>query len=424
MPIKQIKLNNGLPVFLVKLPAHKTVTVLVMFKTGSKYENRKTSGLSHFVEHMFFKGTDKRPDSLILSSELDTIGADFNAFTSKEYTGYYVKSAKDKIEISLDILSDMLLNSKFDEKEIEKEKGVIVEELNMYEDNPRIKIEDVFESCLYGNTPAGWDTIGTKETINSFKRQDFIKYFSEQYGVKSMAVFVAGNFSESDIKKLLVKHFSSFKKNNYKEKVKVVEKQTKPSLLIKDKKTDQTVLSLGFRAFPVNHPDEYILKLLSVILGGSMSSRLFTEIRERRGLAYFVRSSVETYTDSGYISSQAGIPNGKLNEAVKAMLVCHQELKNNLVSREELQKAKDLIAGKTTVHMEGSDDFSSWYANQFIENRNKFLSPEESLNKIKKIEAKDIRRVAQKVFVDKNLNLAVIGNIKNKEAIKKVLKID
>jgi len=424
MPIKQIKLKNGLPVFLIKLPAHKTITVLVMFKTGSKYEDRKTSGLSHFLEHMFFKGTNKRPDSLILSSELDAMGADYNAFTSKEYTGYYIKSTKDKIKVSLDILSDMLLNSKFDSQEIEKEKGVIIEELNMYEDNPRIKIEDVFENCLYGDTPAGWDTIGNKETIRNFKRSDFIKYFSNQYGIKNMAVFVAGNFSDKEIKKMLAKNFSLFKKNNYRDKLKVVEKQIKPNLLIKNKKTDQTVLSLGFRAFPANHPDEYILKLLAVILGGSMSSRLFTEIRERRGLAYFVRSSIETYTDSGYISSQAGVPNDKLKEVVKAILNCHQELKNNLVGTEELQKAKDLISGKTIVQMEGSDDFSSWYAHQFIDNRKKFLSPEESLNKIKKVTAKDIKRVAQKVFINKNLNLAIIGNVKNKEVVKNILKID
>jgi predicted Zn-dependent peptidase len=359
-----------------------------------------------------------------LSSELDAMGADYNAFTSKEYTGYYIKSTKDKIKVSLDILSDMLLNSKFDSQEIEKEKGVIIEELNMYEDNPRIKIEDVFENCLYGDTPAGWDTIGNKETIRNFKRSDFIKYFSNQYGIKNMAVFVAGNFSDKEIKKMLAKNFSLFKKNNYRDKLKVVEKQIKPNLLIKNKKTDQTVLSLGFRAFPANHPDEYILKLLAVILGGSMSSRLFTEIRERRGLAYFIRSSIETYTDSGYISSQAGVPNDKLKEVVKAILNCHQELKNNLVGTEELQKAKDLISGKTIVQMEGSDDFSSWYAYQFIKNRKKFLSPEESLNKIKKVTAKDIRRVAQKVFINKNLNLAIIGNVKNKEVVKNILKID
>lgn len=422
MNLKSIKLKNGLPVFLIKLPALKTATALVMFKTGSKYEDRKTSGLSHFLEHLFFKGTIRRPNPLALTLELDSIGAEFNAFTSKEYTGYYVKTPQNKIKVALDILSDMLLNSKFDAADIERERGVIIEEFNMYEDNPRIKIEDVFENCLYGDTPAGWDTIGSKDNIRSFQRSDFLKYFSRQYGSESMAVFVAGNFSEAELKKELADKFSSFPKNNYRAKVKVKEKQTRPQMLIKRKKTDQTVLSLGFRAFPANHKDEQVLKLLAVILGGSMSSRLFMEIRERLGLAYFVRSQVESYTDSGYLSTQAGVPNDKVAEAIAAILKCYRQMKDSVVSRAELRKAQDLIAGKMVVQMEGSDDFSSWYAHQFVL-RDRFISPEESLLKIRQVTAKDIQRVARKVMLDKNLNLALIGNIKSQDRIRRILKI-
>ncbi len=423
MTIKSIKLKNNLPVFLIKLPNLKTATVLVVFKTGSKYETKKNSGLSHFIEHLFFKGTVKRPSTLILSSELDSIGAEFNAFTGKECTGYYIKSAKNKIGVAIDVLNDLLSNSKFDREEIEREKGVIIEELNMYKDNPKLSIEDVFENCLYGDTPAGRDTIGTKENILSFKRSDVLKYFSSQYGTKNMAIFLAGNFSDKEIIKNLDEKFGNFKNNNYKNKIKVIEKQKKPNFIIKNKKIDQIVLSLGFRSFPANHRDEYALKLLSIILGGSMSSRLFIKLRERQGLAYSVFSNIETYSDSGYITVQAGVPKDKLMEALTVILREYSQMKKSLVTKEELKKAKDLIAGKTIVQMEGSDDFSSWYGYQFV-NNSKFKTPEESLKKIKQVTALDIKRVAQKLFVNSGLNLAIIGDIKNKQKIKNILTID
>lgn len=422
MKLKNIKLKNGLPVYSVNLPQSKTVTVLMMYKTGSKYESREISGLSHFVEHMMFKGTKKRPDTLAISSELDSLGAEFNAFTSKEYTGYYIKVPKNKINNAVDILSDILLNSKFDSEEIEREKGVIISELNMYEDNPNMNIEDVFENCLYGDIPAGRDTIGNKDTINSFKREDFIKYFSSQYGLNGSALFIAGNFSEKNIKKVLEKKFAKINKNNHQDKVKVVEKQDKPNFKLKNKKVDQNVLGLGFRTFPSGHKDEATLKLLSIILGGSMSSRLFIELRERRGLAYFVRANTELYTDSGYISVYAGVNQDKLEEAIKIILVEFKKMKETLVSPTELKRAKDLMAGRLIVSMEQSDDYSSWYGQQFI-SKKEFISPEERLKKIKKVSALDIKKLAQRLFVDSSLNLAIIGEVKDEKKIRSLLKI-
>ncbi|MCK9439011.1 MAG: pitrilysin family protein [Patescibacteria group bacterium] len=422
MKLKKIILKNGMPAFLFKIPSSKSVTTLVMFKTGSKYENLKNSGLSHFLEHMFFKGTEKRPTTRDISGELDSIGAEFNAFTGKEYTGYYIKSQKAKVDIALDVLSDMLINSKFEQEEIDRERGVIVEELNMYEDNPLMHIEDVFESCLYGNTPAGWETIGFKKNILNLNRQDFLNYYNSQYGANGSAIFVAGNFSEEKIKKSLEKKFGNFKKNKYKNKIKVIEKQKTPNLKIKNKKTDQITLSLGFRAFPAGHKDERILKLLSVILGGSMSSRLFIGLRERRGLAYYVRSGVELYSDCGYISVQAGIPKNKLEESIKVILSEYKKLKNDLVSSEELKKAKDLFAGRLIVGMEGTDDFTNWYGHQFPFS-NKFLSPDEVLKKVEKVSSKDIKRVANNLFMNNKLNLAIIGEGIKDSDVKKYLKI-
>lgn len=422
MKLKKTKLKNGMPVFLIKMPNSKSSTILLMFKTGSKYENRQNSGLSHFLEHMFFKGTKNRPTTREISGELDAIGAEFNAFTGKEYTGYYIKSQTGKFDIALDVLSDMLLNSKFEQEEIDRERGVIIEEFNMYENNPLMDIENVFESCLYGDTPAGWDTIGFKKNILNLNRQDFLDYYRSQYGPNGSAIFVAGNFSETKMINNLEEKFSGFKKNKYKDKIKLVEKQTAPAVKIKNKKTDQTTLSLGFRAFPAGHQDESVLKLLSIILGGSMSSRLFIELRERRGLAYYVRSGVELYSDSGYISVQAGIPKNKLAESLKVILNEYKKLKDELVSEEEIDKAKDLFAGRLIVSMEGTDDFTTWYGRQFPF-RDKFLSPEEVLKKIRKVSSQDVKRLANNLFTNDKLNLAIIGEGIKASEIKKYLKI-
>ncbi len=287
------KLSNGLNLITIPMRGTKTATILVMVKTGSKYENKKNNGISHFLEHMFFKGTDKRPNTLAIALELDKVGGEYNAFTGKEYTGYWVKVESSQIKLALDVVSDMLINSKFEQKEIEREKGVIIEELNMCRDNPMMHIEDVFEELLYGNQPAGWDTIGTKGNILGFKRRDFIDYLTSQYGVQNVFVCVAGNLGAGTrhgafLREMVNKYFSKLQISDFQGKQPVKEKQTKPQVKLHYKKIDQANLSLGVRAFPIGHQDEFILKITSILLGGSMSSRLFIQLRERHGVAYYV----------------------------------------------------------------------------------------------------------------------------------------
>ncbi len=412
-------LSNKIPLITVPIKGAPTATVLVILKAGSKYETRENNGLSHFLEHMFFKGTDKRPNTLALSSELDSLGGEYNAFTSKEYTGYWVKVAASKLPLALDIVSDMLLNSKMEEEEIEREKGVIIEELNMYEDNPMMHVEDVFESVLYGDTPAGWETIGTKENIKSFKRADFIKYLETQYGSKSMHVILVGGITEV-AKKEAVKMFSKFKVNKWQDKLAVKEVQKAPIVRAVYKKTDQINLSLGVRAFPIGHPDEFKLKLLSIILGGSMSSRLFINLRERNGLAYYVRTMYETYSDSGYLTTQAGVPIAKAEAAVKIILAEYKKLTEELVTAKELKRAKDLLQGKSLLQMEATDNLATWYARQAVL-RKQIMTPGEFLRKINKVTAAEIRAVALKIFLDRGLNLALIGQAKE-EKFQSILK--
>jgi len=435
------ELKNGLRVITAPMHGTKTATILVMVGTGSKYENRKNSGISHFLEHMFFKGTKRRPNCLAISAELDSLGADFNAFTGKEYTGYWVKTDAKKIEQAMDIVSDMLLNSKMSAVEIEREKGVIIEELNMYEDNPMMHIEDVFEDCLYGDTAAGWDTIGTKKTINSFKRKDFIDYLESQYNEHNTIICLAGNINAKS-KKLIEKYFSvpKFAKRgqDWQEKIAVVENQFEPKVKTEYKKTDQAHLCLGVRTYGYSDKDKTIAKMISIILGGSMSSRLFINLRERNGLAYYVRTGSEIYTDCGYLATQAGVPVPKIEKAIKITLAEYKKMKKTLVTPKELQRTKDLLAGKMAIQMESSDSQANWYGRQAVlaeavervqEKQTKKLKdnvsdPDGFLKVINQITAQDIRRVARDIFVERGLNLAVIGPFRDAKKFEKMMKLD
>lgn len=421
MSVTFTHLKNGLPVIMAKASGTQTATALIIYRTGSKHESKKQGGLSHFVEHMMFKGTKLRPNTLMISSELDALGGQYNAFTSKEYTGYFVKVAKAKMTQALEVLSDIVLNSKIEAAEIEREKGVIIEELNMYEDNPMMNIEDVLENLLYGDTPAGRDTIGTKQTIKSFKRADFIDYMQKQYGASSATMVVAGNLT-ADLKKQLEKTFGKMKRNHFKEKEPLTEKQIAPQLSVKFKDTDQAHLAFAIRAFGSGHKDEIALKLLAIILGGSMSSRLFTEIRERRGLAYYVRSNAEFYSDSGYLNIRAGVPLAKISETIKVIIVELKKLINQPIPQLELQRAKDMVCGRVAIDLEGSDNLANWYGLQSILPK-KIEAPEVFLKKLKAIKSAEIQALAKRLLVDKNLNLAMIAKVNKTQmlALKKLL---
>ncbi len=415
----KLELANKSNLITINDKGAKTASALFIFKTGSRNESKKNNGISHFLEHMFFKGSNKYPNTLKLSSAFDALGCEFNAFTSKEYTGYYVKTTPKKIGKALEILEDMILSPKISPKEIERERGVIIEELNMYRDNPLMHIDDVLENCLYGDTSAGWDIIGTKENIKSFKRADFTSYLKSQYGAESTNLILAGNLEEKLIKqgeKVLAK----MKSGNFKEQEELVESQTKPQLNAVFKDTDQMVLALAVRSFPANDESEVAAKMLALILGGAMSSRLFIKLRERKGLAYSIRTSTEFYSNSGYLSTQAGVPIGKTEEAIEIILSEYKRLKNNLVSPEELVRAKDIMEGRVIMHLEASDELANWYGRQAVL-RPKIMTPADFLTSVRKITAKDLQETAKKIFVNENLNLALIGKVKNKD-FKSILK--
>jgi len=414
------KLKNGIRFITAPMTSTKTVTVLAVIGAGSKYENKKNNGISHFLEHMFFKGTKKRPTSQDIAGELDKVGGEYNAFTGQEYTGYYAKVDASHLDLALDVISDMLINSKFDAQEIEKEKGVIIEEINMYRDTPRRYVGELFEKLLYGDQPAGWHIAGEKENILKFKRPDFSDYLKNHYTASNMAIAVAGNFNKDLLDKKINSYFGKITNGKAKGKEKVREKQDNPESLLHYKKTDQTHFCLGVRTYDMFHSSKFAQEISAIILGGNMSSRLFTEVREKRGLAYYVYTDTGKYTDSGYLVSQAGVDNKRVNEAIEVIVAEYKKIKKDGISETELVKAKDYIKGKMALNLESSDEVAGFLADQEIL-KNKIELPEEILRQINKVTINEVNNLAKDIFQLQKLNLALIGPFKDKKRFEKLL---
>src|SRR3989344_1395079 len=336
-------LHNGLRIVFAPMPGTATATVVVMTGTGSRYEGARENGLAHFLEHMFFKGTRKRPSARAISEELDSIGSVYNAFTSKERTAYHAKVSSQFLDTALDVISDVFLNSTLPEKEIAKERGAIIQEIDMYEDMPMRTIDNVFDALIFGQDhPLGRTVLGPKDNIRSFKRKDFHTYLKRNYTPANTVVCVAGAFSQTKVLTKIKREFGRVKPATAPEYMGYVSEQLAPRLSIKNKSTDQTQLMLGVPAYPYQHKDEYGLAVLATILGGGMSSRLFSEVREKRGLAYSVHASVDKYPDTGYFVVQAGVEHAKLEKTIETILAEFKKIKKAKVSAAELKKAKEI----------------------------------------------------------------------------------
>lgn len=424
MQFHRTVLPNGLRVITIPMPALESATVLVMVGAGSRYETRETSGVSHFLEHMAFKGTRKRPSALTISTLIDGIGGEFNAFTAKETTGYYIKSQASHIDLAMDVLSDMLQHSLFAQKEIDKERGVILEELNLYEDTPVRKIADVYERLLYQDTPMGWDVGGFKDVIRSINRADFLSHMASFYSAHNITLVVAGGVEEKQAFELAQKHFGKMRRFDIKRYEKVVEEQAEPAVMVKHKNTEQVHLALGVRTVPLDHRHRYPLSILSAILGGGMSSRLFHEVREKRGLAYYVRSSSEHYQDCGSLVTFSGVDPKRVEEALAVILEEYRKVQSAKlrVQNDELKKAKEFIKGHLVLELEDSRAVAGFFASQELLETS-IDKPEEVLLKIDRVSEQDIEEVADKYLVGKYLNLAVIGNFEDGERFKKLLEL-
>ena len=421
---KKITLSNGLRVITIPIENANSITVLILVGTGSKYETKDINGISHFLEHMFFKGTTKRPTTLKISETLDSVGGQYNAFTSQEVTGFWAKVDKSHSDVALDWITDIFLNSKFDEKEMEREKGVIIEEVNMYLDTPMAYIGDLWENLLYGDQPAGWRVIGDKENILSFNRKKVLDYYNSHYSPSNVVICVSGAVDSGKMEEKIKNYFENKTTTPVSKKVKVKEKQSEPQVLIHNKKTDQTHFCLGVRAYDLFSDKKYALALLSVILGGNMSSRLFIKVRERNGLAYSIHTSADSSTDAGYLVTQAGIDHKNLEKSIKLILQEYKNLKDKKITQKELQKAKDYVKGSTSLSLDSSDSQASFYAVQELLEKD-ISTPEEKFKKIDAVSVDDIKKVAEDIFLPERLNLAVIGPFEEKDSdkLKSLLKL-
>ena len=421
MSFKRVKLQNGLRVIFAPQMESPATTVAILVEAGSKYEAKKINGISHFLEHMCFKGTTNRPKAMDIASELDGIGAKYNAFTAQEYTSYYTKVKREFLGRAFDVVTDLYLNPVFDSKEIEKEKGVIIEEINMYEDMPARRVQEFFMELVYGDQPVGWSIAGRKEAIQKLKREDFLKYRGAHYLPQATVVVISGSFNEAEVMSRIKKTFGHLKMTRKSAKLKVKESQLKPKELVRFKDSDQTHLVLGFRAFDVFDERKYALQVLTDILGGGMSSRLFQKIREEMGAAYYVNASDDLYSDHGLVAMAAGIRHTELAKVVKAALYEFRRFTKELVSEEELARAKDHLVGNMYLSLETSDEIGYFYGSQEILGE-KLILPDFVAEKIRAITSEDIRSVARALFKESGLNLALIGPFKGK-TFRHILKI-
>jgi predicted Zn-dependent peptidase len=419
---KKFTLPNGLRVLLVPQKGAKAVTLLVLVEAGSKYETKEQNGISHFLEHMVFKGSKRRPTPLAIATELDRIGGESNAFTSHEYTGYWIKADASQFDTVLDLISDIYLNPLFNENEIEKEKNVVIEEMKMYFDLPHRHVWDLWLELLYGDQPAGWPVIGNEETIRRLKRDDILKYVNEHYRAPHTLVTISGDFDEGVVEKI-DKYFSGISSGYGKPKPAVNEFQERPAVKLYTKKTDQTHLVLGVRAFSIFDERRFPLTLLNTVLGSGMSSRLFQRLRQELGMAYYVGSHVDLFTDHGYFAAYAGVDTNRIQTAINVILEEFKRLRKEPIPEEELRKGKDHIRGTLILNLETTDELASFYGPQEILKK-EIQTPEELLAKIEKLTPEDLQQAAQEIFVEKNLNLAVIGPINEPKLLEQSLHLD
>jgi predicted Zn-dependent peptidase len=411
-------LDNGLRVLTAPMPQAQSVTCMIMLAAGSRYETPETNGIAHFSEHMFFKGTKRRPSARDIAGEIDAIGGEFNAFTGKEYTAYYVKCAAEHRDIALDVISDMLRNSRFDPEEIDREKGVIVEEMNMYFDTPRDFIGGVYEELLYGDQPLGWDIIGRKETVRGATRDTFTSYLDHWYHPSRMVLGVGGRIGDGLLERAqeLLGDLPRVETGE--------PEPTKPyeggRVRLFTKQSDQAHVVLGVPSYPLEHPDRYALQVLSNVLGGGMSSRLFTEVRERRGLAYYVFGTNHSYTDAGSLYSQAGVDINRIDEAVTTILGELRTIAADPVPADELEKAKSFAKGRFVLQLENPQGLILFgLRREVLERRVPDL--DEVLAGLTAVTVEDVQRVAQDLIADEKLRLALIGPFEDSDRFEKLL---
>ncbi len=415
-------LPNGLTI--IEVPSHDAESVVVDFfvKTGSRSETEKENGISHFLEHFLFKGTKKYPSALAISELVDSIGGEMNANTGKEHTQYYIKAASKHLPLIFEILTDMVQNPLLDPVELEREKGVIVEEINMYKDTPMYEIENVLEGAMWPKDALGRDIAGTKQSVTKFNREMFLDYINRHYQAPNMVLGISGKYEPGVFNNLVKQHWLKYPKKRYYGWRKALDKQASSRLKLQYKQTEQAHLSIGFKGFDYGDKRNAAQSVLSAILGGGMSSRLFMEVRERRGLAYYVRAGGGNYQDTGVFNIGSGVQVAKIEEALKVILAELKKIKDAPVGEKETQKAKEYLKGKTILALEDNQVRLDWFL-EHCAFYPKIETPVEVFKKIDAVTEADVQKTARDLFQNKNMTLAVIGPYKDEAQFKKILQV-
>lgn len=419
---KTFKLSNGLKVLLAPMKNTQAVTVLALLPLGSRFEKESEAGSAHFIEHMLFKGTKKRANNLILSQELDVLGAEYNAFTAQEYTGCYIKLLKENLENSLDILADIFFNSLFEDKEIDKEKGVILEEIKMYEDNPSFYIHDLFYEAFFGQHPLGRNIAGRALSVSQITQKKLLSYKNDLYQPNNLWLILAGPISSKDID-LVEKYFNQVGRGSKREINKFIIKSHQPQIKIAKRKVEQVQLSLGFSSLSYFAPEQEkdALSILSIILGGSMSSRLFQKVRVERGLAYAIGCNSNFFNETGVFYINAGVDPRKVSEVLEVIIEEINRIKKEGVSQSELKQTKDFLMRRARLNLEDSQAMANWYGGQALFLK-KIKTPEESYKNLKRISQSAVKKIAQKLFDLNQITLAMVGPLKENDQPAEILK--
>jgi len=409
-------LKNGATLIMLPVEGVKSVSIFYFFKAGSREEEYHNNGIAHFLEHLMFKGTKKRPNAAIISREIDLMGAHVSAFTDKENTAYYIKSADSHLPQALEILSDMVLNSLLDPAEIEREKGVIVEEIKMYMDNPGIHVGDLYEGLVYKDSSIGRPITGTEDTIMRLDQANFFDFYNKYYVGDNIILVLAGNLTNEN--GLAKKYLEKFKLKQQNLSRKAVPQTNITNILLEKRDINQGQLQIGVRGLSFNDKGLFALIILSVVLGGTMSSRLFSEVRERRGFAYSIQTVSEHLSDTGQLTTFAGVKKDKIYEVIKIIVDNYQKISINL-TEDELIRAKEFCKGRLAISLEDTSKLATYSAIQEYYS-GKILSIEEQFKKIDEVTLVETKKLAEKIFSQK-LNLAVVGPYEDQEKFAKIL---
>ncbi len=405
--VKKTTLENGITILTEYIPKVRSAAVGIMVGTGSSSEDEGNLGISHFIEHMTFKGTKKR-SAFQIAKELDEIGGRINAFTGKDMTMYFAVVLDRHLNVALDVLADIFLNSSFDPKDIKMERGVVLEEISMYEDTPDELIHDFFAEIVLAGHPAAWPTLGTIKTVKSLTRESLLAYKKKHYVPDNLIISVAGNVRHEAVVNLIKSQFSRLKGRRHSKKH--IHPKMEAVAKLKHKKVEQVHLCLGGGAVSQLDPDRYAFTILDNILGGSMSSRLFQEVREKRGLVYSIYSSITPFRDFGMYYVYAGMGKENLRKVIDLILIELSSIKKVGITEEELKRSKEHLKGTLVLGLEATSSRMSFVARSehFY---GKVVTIDEIFKKVDRVTRSDIIRIAEKYFTKKNLSLAVIGDL-------------